>query len=119
MISDYLRKNAFNDSMIIQDQAYYSYFSGVDDVTHHGWCLNMDHFYLDDVIFVINETRPAYIVATYEGRYPEGAIAYFNETYTLIDFGYDGYPYLFETGYNKSIYKPRLMHEFFSRKIPY
>jgi len=86
MISDYLRKNAFNDSMIIQDQAYYSYFSGVDDVTHHGWCLNMDHFYLDDVIFVINETRPAYIVATYEGRYPEGAIAYFNETYTLIDF---------------------------------
>jgi len=117
IVSDHIRRNVPEKGRILQGHSYYSYLSGVDDVTTHGWILKKELFDLSDLEYIILETKPAYIILTYDRQFPDGAVEYLNSTYEFIDLGYDGLPYLYKTGYNVSIAKPRLMHEIFSRKL--
>ncbi|MFH1835861.1 MAG: hypothetical protein ABH851_06705 [Methanobacteriota archaeon] len=95
---DYLKTNIQEDELILQDFPFYSYLSGLDDVTKTGWHYSYELFTVDDISEIIESSKPAFIVVSCEYCYPEGTVDFFNGNYCKIDLGFQGYPIIYKTG---------------------
>lgn len=101
-VVDYVKTNSGPGDLILQDYAVYGYLADVGDVTLSGWHFGYGVFEKDDVIRVIEDTHPRYIVVSSNYTYPAEMYDYLGDTYVQVPLNGTEFPRLYITGFEDS-----------------
>jgi hypothetical protein len=112
IISDHI-SNTNTKGYILQDYGFYSYFSDKDDVTGFGFNYGEHYGFTHEyILYLINQTRPKYIIVSTEYTYPKESLDFFSKNFEKIKIdGSNMYPILYETGYVNSSKNYRLIYD--------
>lgn len=95
-----LSENFTRGDVFLEDFAVYSYLSGLPTSTLRGWHWRRESH--EDILEVINATRPSHIIVSVNGAWPRKTRRHFEKRFVKIYQAEDSPARIYYTGYNQS-----------------